>query len=75
MQTYTDRLARALAHVVNIIDPDIIVLGGGMSNIKSLYAGVPKSMARYVFSEHVTTPIVAAVHGDSSGVRGAAELW
>jgi len=92
MQLYIDRLARALAHVVNIIDPDIIVLGGGMSNIKSLYSSVPKNiappsmspsgipsihgyMAHYVFSDHVTTPIVAAVHGDSSGVRGAAELW
>ncbi len=75
MALYADRLARSLAHVVNIIDPDIIVLGGGMSNIKSLYLALPKSMAHYVFSDHVTTPIVAAQHGDSSGVRGAAELW
>ncbi len=75
MQLYYDRLARALAHVVNILDPDVIVLGGGMSNIKSIYSVVPKIMAHYVFSDHVTTPIVAALHGDSSGVRGAAELW
>lgn len=75
MQLYADRLARALSHVVNIIDPDVIVLGGGMSNIKSVYSSVPKIMAQYVFSDHVTTPIVAAQHGDSSGVRGAAELW
>ncbi len=75
MNLYSDRLARALAHVVNIIDPDIIVLGGGLSNIASLYSSVPESMAHYVFSEHVTTPVVAALHGDSSGVRGAAELW
>lgn len=75
MLLYVDRLARALAHVVNILDPDVIVLGGGMSNVKSLYSALPSSLARYVFSDHVTTPIVAAKHGDSSGVRGAAELW
>ena len=72
---YTDRLARALAQVVNILDPDIIVLGGGMSNVNSLYDDVPKAWGKYIFSDTVKTPIAPARHGDSSGVRGAAWLW
>ncbi len=72
---YVDRLARALASVVNVLDPDVIVLGGGLSNIDALYEAVPSSMARSVFADAVTTPIVRNRHGDSSGVRGAAWLW
>lgn len=72
---YRDRLARSLAQVINIMDPDIIVLGGGMSNVQSLYRDVPKLWGRYVFSDSVKTQIVPALHGDSSGVRGAAWLW
>ena len=71
---YEDRLARGLASVI-VIDPDMIVLGGGMSNIERLYATVPRQWEAYVFSDHVTTPLVRAAHGDSSGVRGAAWLW
>lgn len=74
-ERYTNRLARALAHIVNILDPDVIVLGGGMSNIGALYERLPGEMARYVFSDRMTTPILPALHGDSSGVRGAAWLW
>jgi len=72
---YAERLARALAQVINIIDPDVIVLGGGLSNIAWLYDEVPRRWASHVFSDVVTTPLRAAVHGDSSGVRGAAWLW
>jgi fructokinase len=72
---YVDRLARALAHLVNILDPDVIVLGGGMSNVDGLYRDVPPVLARYVFSDVCTTPILKAAFGDSSGVRGAAWLW
>jgi fructokinase len=72
---YEDRLARALASVINILDPDAIVIGGGVSNIASLYDALPPRLARYVFSDGVRTKIVKAVHGDSSGVRGAAMLW
>jgi fructokinase len=75
LQTYRDRLARGLAAVVNIIDPDTIVLGGGVSNIEELYGGLPDLVARYAFSDAVDTAIVPALHGDSSGVRGAAWLW
>jgi len=75
MNTYEDRLARGLAHVINVIDPDMIVLGGGLSNIARLYRTVPALIQRYVFSDGVETPIVRALHGDSSGVRGAAWLW
>ena len=75
LQRYEERLAKSLASIINIIDPDIIVLGGGMSNIKSLYENVPKLWDEYVFSDHVTTKLVAPLHGDSSGVRGAAWLW
>jgi fructokinase len=72
---HTDRLARGLSVIVNILDPDIIVLGGGLSNMAHLYEAVPAAMKRYVFSDFVDTPIVRAKHGDSSGVRGAAWLW
>ena len=69
------RMARALASVINIIDPEVIVLGGGVSNMASLYEEVPRRWGRYVFSDRVDTKLVPAVHGDSSGVRGAAWLW
>ncbi|CCQ74155.1 fructokinase [Magnetospira sp. QH-2] len=75
MQTYEHRLARALAGVINIIDPDIIVLGGGLSNIDRLYNNVPKLWQDWVFSDHADTPLRKNRHGDSSGVRGAAWLW
>jgi fructokinase len=74
MDGYERRLARALAHVVNVIDPDVIVLGGGVSNISRLYENVPQLMQPYVFSEPADVRIVPALHGDSSGVRGAALL-
>lgn len=72
---YCDRLARGLAVLVNIVDPDIIILGGGMSLVEELYVDVPPLMASYVFSDGFETPIVAAQYGDASGVRGAAWLW
>ena len=75
MKRYADRMARALAGIINVIDPDVIVLGGGISNIKSLYIDVPLLWGRYVFSDRVDTQLVHARHGDSSGVRGAAWLW
>lgn len=75
LQRYEDRMARALASVINIIDPDVIVLGGGMSNIARLYHTVPQRWNRYVFSDQVVTRLVPPRHGDSSGVRGAAWLW
>jgi fructokinase len=75
LERYTDRMARALASVINILDPEVIVLGGGVSNIDLLYAGVPACWGRYVFSDRVATHLVRARHGDSSGVRGAAWLW
>jgi fructokinase len=75
LQRYEDRLARGLANVINLLDPDVIVLGGGLSNITRLYENVPRLWGRYVFSDHVATKLVAPMHGDSSGVRGAAWLW
>lgn len=72
---YVDRLARGLAHVINILDPDVIVLGGGMGNIAMLYEAVPQRWGRYVFSDVVNTRLLPPQHGDSSGVRGAAWLW
>jgi predicted NBD/HSP70 family sugar kinase len=72
---YEDRMARALAGVINILDPDVIVLGGGMSNLARLYESVPRLWSEYAFSDRVDTPLRAALHGDSSGVRGAAWLW
>ena len=71
---YVDRLARALASVINIVDPEVIVLGGGLSNIDSLYRDVPAIWDRYIFSDQVATRLLANQHGDSSGVRGAAWL-
>jgi fructokinase len=72
---YHDRLARALAGVINLLDPETIVIGGGLSNIATLYDEVPKLLPDYVFSDVVLTRLVKAEHGDSSGVRGAAWLW
>jgi len=72
---YEDRLARALATVINILDPHVIVLGGGLSNLDRLYASVPRLWTTHVFSDRVVTRLVRAKHGDSSGVRGAAWLW
>jgi fructokinase len=74
LSRYEDRMARALAHVINILDPDVIVLGGGMSNIDRLYHSVPLLWRRHVFSDRVDTRLVRNRHGDSSGVRGAAWL-
>lgn len=72
---YEDRMARSLAHVINMIDPNVIVLGGGLSNIARLYTSVPLLWAKYVFSDRVDTRLVPPKFGDSSGVRGAAWLW
>jgi fructokinase len=72
---YIDRLARGLAMVINLIDPDAIVLGGGLSQIGSLYREVPRIWGRYIFSDRVETPVLAPAYGDASGVRGAAWLW
>ena len=72
---YEERLARALAGVINLLDPNVIVLGGGLSNIARLYDTVPRLWPRYVFSDRVDTQLVAPKFGDSSGVRGAAWLW
>ena len=74
LQTYENRLARSIAHVINILDPDVIVLGGGMSNIERLYTNVPKIWGNWVFSDRVDTRLVKHHFGDSSGVRGAAWL-
>ena len=75
LRRHADRLARALAHVVNLLDPNCLVLGGGLSNMAHLYEQVPGRMAPYVFSDVAATPVVRNRHGDSSGVRGAAWLW
>jgi fructokinase len=72
---YEDRMARALASIVNVVDPEVIVLGGGLSNISRLYRNVPERWGPYVFSDAVATRLVPPLHGDSSGVRGAAWLW
>jgi len=72
---YEDRMARALATIINVLDPDVIVLGGGMSNVARLYEAVPAAWGRYVFSDSVRTALRPPRHGDSSGVRGAAWLW
>jgi fructokinase len=72
---YAHRLASALAIVINVVDPDVIVLGGGLSQIDALYAAVAASLPAQVFSDVCTTPVVRNRHGDSSGVRGAAWLW
>ena len=75
LQRYEDRMARSLAHVMNILDPDVIVLGGGLSNIARLYQNVPQRWTHYVFSDVVETRLLPPQHGDSGGVRGAAWLW
>ncbi len=75
LRIYQGRLARSLATIVNLFDPDLIVLGGGLSNITELYAALPPLIAHHAFSDAIDTPIVRAAHGDSSGVRGAAWLW
>lgn len=75
MERYEDRLARALASIVNVVDPQVIVLGGGLSNMERLYENVPKLWASWIFSDVVRTKLVRNFHGDSSGVRGAALLW
>ena len=68
-------MARGLASVINVLDPHVIVLGGGMSNVKRLYQNVPRIWTEFVFSDRVDTRLVPPMHGDSSGVRGAARLW
>ena len=75
LDRHAHRLARALAHVINLLDPDVIVLGGGLSNMAHLYEQVPRLWGEWVFSDVVTTRLVPARHGDSSGVLGAARLW
>jgi fructokinase len=75
LEDYVDRLARGLAVIADILDPDVIVLGGGMSNVELLYARLPTAIGSYAFSDVFTTPVRKALHGDSSGVRGAAWLW
>lgn len=75
LERYEARLARALAGVINLLDPDVIVLGGGLSRIERLYANVPRLWGAHVFSDQVVTRLLPARHGDASGVRGAAWLW
>jgi fructokinase len=75
LRRYEDRMARALASVLNIVDPDVVVLGGGLSNLQRLYRNVPGLVARYLFSDDALLNLRPATHGDSSGVRGAAWLW
>jgi fructokinase len=74
LRRYEDRLARALATIINVLDPEVVVLGGGLSRLERLYANVPGTWGRYVFSDVVRTRLLPAMHGDSSGVRGAAWL-
>jgi N-acetylglucosamine kinase (EC 2.7.1.59) len=75
IEQVADRLARALASIINVFDPDCIVLGGGVSNIQALYRLLPELLPRYVFSDYCDTPVLPNRHGDASGVRGAAWLW
>lgn len=75
LQRYERRLSRALASVINLLDPDVIVLGGGLSRLDRLYRNVPALWGAHIFSDHVATRLLPARHGDSSGVRGAAWLW
>jgi fructokinase len=72
---YEDRMARGLASVINVLDPDVVVLGGGLSNVRRLYEALPRLWPRYVFSDRVDTRLRPPMHGDASGVRGAAWLW
>lgn len=74
VDSWLDHLARGLAGVINVLDPDVIVLGGGMSNVDVIYAALPERLRQYVFGGECETPVVRAAHGDSSGVRGAAWL-
>lgn len=75
LERYEDRLARSLASVINILDPDVIVLGGGISNIARIFRSVPRRWQAWVFSDRADTRLARNIHGDSSGVRGAAWLW
>ncbi len=75
LQCYEARLARALAGVINLLDPDVIVLGGGLSRLERLYRNVPARWGAHIFSDQVATRLLPARHGDASGVRGAANLW
>jgi fructokinase len=75
LDRYVDRLGRGLAMIVNVLDPDLVVLGGGMCNVEELYDRLPQAIEPYIFSDVFETPVVKAIHGDSSGVRGAAWLW
>jgi len=75
VERFEDRLARALAHVINVLDPGVLVFGGGLSKVERIYANVAARLPRYVFGGEVTTALLPARYGDSSGVRGAAWLW
>ena len=75
LDRYERRFARAIASIINVVDPDVIVLGGGLSNMTRLYDRVPALWGPHVFSDRVDTELVRAKHGDASGVRGAAWLW
>lgn len=75
LDLYQDRLARSLSSIINVLDPDAIVLGGGLSNVPCLYPALPALLKSYTFSADAGTPVLRAMHGDSSGVRGAAWLW
>jgi fructokinase len=75
MERFEERLARGLAEVINILDPDAIVIGGGVSSVKHIYKALPEKLPKYVFGGEVSTPVLPAKYGDSSGVRGAAWLW
>jgi fructokinase len=75
MDIYFERIARSFSTFVNILDPDVIVCGGGMSEIDNIYEEIPKRIVPYIASNYFLTPIVKAKHGSSSGVRGAAHLW
>jgi fructokinase len=75
LRAWTRRLAKSFASIINVVDPDVIVVGGGMSRIASLYVDVPKQWGAWVFSDTVETRLVPAKYGDASGVRGAAWLW
>jgi fructokinase len=75
LDAWTSRLARGLATIINVLDPDVIVMGGGLSRIERLYTDVPRLWPRWVFSDHIATRLVPAKFGDASGVRGAAWLW
>ncbi len=75
VERFEDRLTRGLAHVINLLDPDVLVFGGGLSKIEHLYRDIPKRLPQYVFGREAATPVLQARYGDSSGVRGAAWLW